>query len=164
MTTPQAARGGIQQLGTLTVIGWSGEHPEDGRDMAFLLAYSLGDGPGGPEATREATRRHLEENGLPLGSELVDGTSGGRLPMKLIVEAGKAVLTMPKLTAQYPATPEWLDAARERGHVYFMFATRPWPEATPGAPVSEEDLRGFVNEEMMTSSAHCVLPVQRLGA
>lgn len=165
MTSPQTASGGIQQrqLGTLTVIGWSGEHPEDGRDMAFLLAYSLGDGPGGPEATREAARRLLEETGLPVGGELLDGTAGARLPLKLLVEAGKAVLTMPKLTAQYPVTPEWLRAARERGHVYFMFATRPWPEGVPGAPVSEEALQGFVDEEMMASSAHCVLPVQRIG-
>lgn len=161
---PQTAQGGLrqQQFGTLTVIGWTGAYA-DGRDMSFLLAYSLGDGPAGPEGTRAATRQILAEAGLPVGGELVDGSVQRRLPVTLLVEAGQAVLTMPKLTAQYPAPPEWVIAARERGQVYFMFSTEPWPEAAPGAAVSEDALRAFVSEEMMTSAAHCMLLVRSLA-
>ena len=165
MTSPQTAQGGIQQrqLGTLTVIGWTGEHPDDGRDMPFLLAYSLGDGPEGPEGTAAAIRQLLAETGLPIGGELVDGTSGRNLPLTLLVEAGQAVLTMPKLTAQYPATPEWLDAAHLRGLAYFMFATKPWPGGAPGTPVTDDALRAFVDDDMMATSAHCVLPVRGIA-
>lgn len=163
--TSQTARSGFQQrqFGTLTVIGWTGEHPEDQRDMPFLLVYSLGDGPDGPEAGEEALRAMLRQVGLPIGTELMDGTAdGAHLPVSLMVEGGQAVVTMPHFTAQYPATPEWLRAVGERGVAYFMFATRPWPEGTPGATVEEDALRGFVSEEMMAGAAHCLLPVRAL--
>ncbi|GAA2602949.1 DUF5949 family protein [Streptomyces axinellae] len=164
MTIPQTAQGGLrqQQFGTLTVIGWAGAY-EDGRDMAFLLAYSLGDGPAGPQGTRAATKQVITEAGLPLGGEVVDGSARRGLPVTLLVEGGQAVLTMPKLTVQYPAPPEWITAARQRGQVYFMFATDPWPEGAPGANVVEDALREFVSEEMMASAAHCLLPVRSLA-
>jgi Family of unknown function (DUF5949) len=151
------------QLGTLAVIAWSGEHPDDERDMPFLLAYSLGDGEGGPEAVEPAARRLLEEAGLPVGTEYVDAAQAAGLPLTLLVESGQAVLTMPHLTARCAAPPEWLAAVQERGNVYFIFATRPWPEAIPGRPVTEEQLHDFVgDEEMLSTAAHCLLPVRVL--
>ncbi|UNS98965.1 DUF5949 family protein [Streptomyces tubbatahanensis] len=165
MTSPQAAQSGTQQrdFGTLTVLGWAGEYG-DGRDMAFLLVYSLGDGAGGRAATVAAMHKLAQEAGLPVGTEAVDAAAAGRrFPVTLIVEGGQAALTMPKLTAQYPAPPEWVAAARERGQVYFMLATTPWPQAPSGAAVGEQALREYVSEEMMSSAAHCLLPVRTLA-
>ncbi|MGW1882716.1 DUF5949 family protein [Streptomyces sp. NPDC001970] len=151
------------QLGTLGVIAWSGEHPDDERDMPFLLAYSLGDGDLGPEGVEVAARQLLDEVGLPVGTEYVDAAQAVGFPLTLLVEADQAVLTMPHLSAQCPVPPEWLAAVRERGHVYFLFATRPWPQAAPGVPVTEEQLRNFVgDEEMLVRAAHCLLPVRQL--
>ncbi|MGW2563518.1 DUF5949 family protein [Streptomyces sp. NPDC001514] len=151
------------QLGTLVVIAWSGEHPDDERDMPFLLAYSLGDGDGGPEGVEAAARMVLDEIGLPIGADYVDAAQAVGLPVTLLVEAGRAVLTLPHLTAQCTVPPEWLAAVRDRGHVYFLFATRAWPEAVPGAPVTEEQLRDFVGDEaMLSTAAHCLLPVRQL--
>lgn len=119
MTSPQTASGTFTQaqLGTITLIGWSGAHPADGQDVAFLLAYSLGDGSDGPAAGEAAMRVALERAGLPVGSAPVYASEHPGLPVKLLVQAGQAVLTLPHFTAQYPARPEWLAAAgrAERG-------------------------------------------------
>ncbi|MFG2627468.1 DUF5949 family protein [Streptomyces sp. NPDC048473] len=166
MTAPQTATGTFSQaqLGTITLIGWSGEHPVGGHDVAFLLVYSLGDGTDGPAAGEAAMRVALDRSGLPVGAGPVYATEAPGLPVKLLVQAGQAVLTLPHFTAQYPAPPEWLAAAEERGEVHAMFATRPWPQGTPGRPVSEELLRSFAgDEEIIMTSAHCVLPVRSLG-
>ncbi|MFD7917684.1 DUF5949 family protein [Streptomyces sp. NPDC059740] len=165
MTSRDAAPAGGRDnvFGTLTVLGWSGQNPQDGAELAFLLAYSLGDGSAGQEATTRALRTLLEGAGLPVGGELVSVAETPGVPVTLLVEAGQAVLTMPQFTAQYPAPAQWVDAAVKRGEVYFMFATRPWPRGVPGQVVTEEDLRTFVaDEEMLTSSAHCMLPVRTL--
>lgn len=165
MTSPQTAQGGFRQrsLGTLTVLGWAGPYG-DGQDMAFLLVYSLGDGADGPAGTAAAMHTLAEEVGLPVGTEAVDvATAGRRFPLTLIVEGGQAALTMPKLTVQYPAPPEWVAAARERGQVYLMMATTPWPQAASGTAIGEQALREFVSEEMMASAAHCLLPVRGLS-
>lgn len=166
MTSPQTASGTFTQaqLGTITLIGWSGAHPADGQDVAFLLAYSLGDGSDGPAAGEAAMRVALERAGLPVGSAPVYASEHPGLPVKLLVQAGQAVLTLPHFTAQYPARPEWLAAAGARSEVHAMFATRPWPQGTPGRPVSEELLRSFAADpEVITTAAHCVLPVRSLG-
>lgn len=150
-------------LGTLTVVAWSGEHPEDEKDMPFLLAYSLGDGEGGPEGATEAIELLLENTGLPIGGPVVESSRNPSLPVTLLVEAGQAVLNMPHLNAQCVVPPEWLAAVGERGHAYFMFTTRPWPEAKPGVPLSEEALAAFAGtEETMTRSAHCLLTAKSL--
>lgn len=164
MTIPQTAQGGPRQdqCGTFTTIGWSGESPQDGRDMAFLVVFSLGDTAEGPEACREATRRFLQSAGLPVG-QMLDGTDGRPLPVTLLVEGRQAVLTLPKLMVQYPVRQEWLDAALQRQQVYFMFATKPWPLAQQESAIDEDALRAFVDEEMMTTSAHCLLPVRSLA-
>ncbi|MER8084683.1 DUF5949 family protein [Streptomyces sp. NPDC058316] len=166
MTSPQTATGTFTQarLGTIALIGWSGRHPDGGPDAAFLLVYSLGDGTDGPAAGEAAMRVALDRSGLPVGAGPVYAAETPGLPVKLLVQAGQAVLTLPHFTAQYPVPPEWLAAAEERGEVNAMFATRPWPKGAPGRPVSEELLRSFAaDEEVVMTSAHCVLPVRSLG-
>ncbi|MER6721098.1 MULTISPECIES: DUF5949 family protein [Streptomyces] len=166
MTTPQTATGTFTQaqLGTQILLGWSGEHPSGDRDVAFLLTYSLGDGQDGPEAGERAMRTALERSGLRVGGETLDASESPNLPVKLLVQAGQAVLTLPHFTAQYTVPREWLAAARAGGTVHGMFATRPWPAAVPGQPVGEELLRSFVcDPEVVRTSAHCLLPVRSLG-
>jgi len=166
MTSPQTSTGTFTQaqLGTITVIGWSGAHPDGGPDAAFLLVYSLGDGTDGPAAGEAAMRVALERSGLTVGTEPVYASEAPGLPVKLIVQAGRAVLTLPHFTAQYPARAEWLTAAGQRGEVNVMFATRPWPQGTPDRPVDEELLRMFAGDpEVLMTSAHCVLPTRGLA-
>lgn len=166
MTSPQTATGTFTQaqLGTMTLIGWSGEHPDGSHDVAFLLVYSLGDGIDGPAAGEAAMRVALSRSGLPVGSGPVYAAETPGLAVKLLVQVGQAVLTLPHFTAQYPVPPEWLAAAGQRGEVHAMFATRPWPQGAPGLPVSEELLRSFAGDaEVIMTSAHCVLPVRSLG-
>ncbi|MCB5182247.1 DUF5949 family protein [Streptomyces antimicrobicus] len=151
------------QLGTLSVLAWIGD-PEDGHDIPYLLAYSLGDAPAGREAGEAAARGLLEEIGLPIGDVVLDGTrSPHNFPVKVLVTDDHVTLTLPGLNATCTAPPEWVSAAADSDQVYFLFATRAWPEAVPGQPVSAETLRAFAgDEQVLTSSAHCVLQVQRL--
>ncbi|MFE9402089.1 DUF5949 family protein [Streptomyces sp. NPDC006530] len=149
-------------LGSLIVIAWCGEQPDGSGDVPFLMAYPLGDGVQGPEGAEVAARALLEEIGMPAGS-VVDQSHGGSFPLTLIVQAGRAVLTLPTMTAQCPAPPEWLAAAEKCGTVQFMFATRSWPEALPGVAVSDEQLRAFAGDEAtITTAGHCLLPIRRL--
>ncbi|MEV6166040.1 DUF5949 family protein [Streptomyces sp. NPDC052052] len=166
MTPPQTSNGTFTpaQLGTIALIGWSGEHPDGTQDVAFLLVYSLGDGAEGPAVGEAALRVALSRSGLPVEAGPVYAAETPGLPVKLLVQAGQAVLTLPHFTAQYTAPPEWLAAAEGRGEVHTMFATRPWPQGAPGRPVSEEALRSFAGDpEVIMTSAHCVLPVRSLG-
>lgn len=50
MTSPRTAIGTFApaQLGTLSLIGWSGEPPEGGHDVAFLLVLLTGRRVGRP--------------------------------------------------------------------------------------------------------------------
>ncbi len=166
MTSPQTASGTYTraQLGTLTLIGWSGEHPHNGEDVAFLLVYSLGDGSEGPATGESAMHIALERCGLPVSGGPVRADETPGLPVKLLVQAGQAVLTVPHFSAQYPVPPEWLAAATAQGEVHVMFATRPWPQGAPGLPVDEDTLRAFAGDpDVIATSAHCVLPVRSLG-
>ncbi|MFE5138232.1 DUF5949 family protein [Streptomyces fagopyri] len=148
-------------LGTLAVMAFSGEAPDG--DMPYLLAYSLGDGEGGPGASTVAIEELLRNNGLPVGDTLLDGSRQPSLPLTLLVEAGQAVVTMPYLNAQCVVPPEWLAAVGERGYAYFLFATRAWPEAEPGRPVAPESLAAFAgDEETLLSAAHVLLPARSL--
>ncbi|NLU71062.1 DUF5949 family protein [Streptomyces sp. HNM0574] len=163
MTSIQSGVRGFQQdrFGTFMLLGWTGTHAEDGQESAFLLAYSLGDGTEGLQGIEEAARALAEESGLTVGGFVPE--TGTRRAMKLVVESGQAVLTMPHVSAQYTARDEWLRAAQERGCVNFILATRPWPVATPGRPVTEDELRAFVgDEEMLRGAAHGVLTVGRV--
>ncbi|MFD7166946.1 DUF5949 family protein [Streptomyces violascens] len=149
-------------LGSLVVIAWSGEHPDEGDDVPFLMAYPLGDGTEGPEGAETAARALLDELGMPAGSVL-DKDRGAALPVTLIVQGGQAVLAMPSLTVQCPVPPEWLVAADRRGTVQFMFATRSWPDALPGIAVGDARLRAFAGDaDTISTAGHCVLPVRRL--
>ncbi|MFD1663573.1 DUF5949 family protein [Streptomyces caeni] len=161
-TTPSATRSfRAADLGTLVVVAWSGEAP--GGDMPYLLAYSLGDGASGPAGCTAAIGALLRANGLNAGEEVVDGSQRPSLPVTLLAEAGQAVLTMPYVNAQCGVPPEWTAAVRARGHAYFLFATRPWPEAVPGRPVQPERLAAFAGaEETLTTAAHVLLPVRSL--
>ncbi|ARP70289.1 hypothetical protein LK07_11410 [Streptomyces pluripotens] len=149
-------------LGTLVVLAWSGEAP-DGSDMPYLLAYSLGDAEGGPDATAAAVEQLLASNGLPVGGELVDGNAKPSLPVRLLVEAGQAVVQMPQLVAQADAPEEWLAAVADRGYAYLVFTTRAWPEGEPGKVVEPATLAAFAGaEETLNAAAHIVLPATSL--
>jgi hypothetical protein len=152
-------------LGTLAVIAWSGEHPDGKGDIPFLLAYSMGDSPAGPEAAEAAVRGLLETNGLTVGTTVHDASGRPSFPVSLLVEAGQAVVTMPLLNAQCPVPPEWLAAAEARKSAYFLFTTRVWPTATPGSAVTEQELEEFAgDEETLMAAAHCLLPIRRVRA
>ncbi|MGG8407305.1 DUF5949 family protein [Streptomyces sp. 12297] len=159
-TETAATRGA--RLGTLSVLAWIGD-PEEDHDVPYLLAYSLGDGEGGPAAGEAAVRELLDEIKLPIGDEVLDGTGAAGFPITVLVEGEQVALTMPGVNAKCTAPPEWTAAANECGQVYFLFATRPWAEAKPGQPVTADMLQAFAgNEANLTSSAHVVLPVTKL--
>lgn len=125
----------------------------------------MGDSPAGPDAAGAAVRGLLQTNGLTLGDTVHDGTRHPSFPVSLLVEAGQAVVSMPLLNAQCPVPPEWLAAAEAHGTAYFIFTARPWPTATPGAPVSEAALQEFAGaDETLTDAAHCLLPIRRIRA
>ncbi|GGZ17868.1 DUF5949 family protein [Streptomyces poonensis] len=145
-------------LGTLVVMAWSGG-TADG-DMPYLLAYPLGDGENGPEASSAAVGQLLRDIGLPLGEE-TDAAGLPHLPVTLVLEAGQAVVAMPHFAARCPAPDEWLAAVTERGYAHLVFATRPWPEAAPGRSVEPEALAAFAGApETLSSAAHVLLPAR----
>ncbi|MER5767669.1 DUF5949 family protein [Streptomyces sp. NPDC001985] len=164
MTLANSARSTVQRshLGTVSMLAWTGD-PAGGHDMPYLLVYSLGDGEAGPEGGTAALTALIEDAGLTI-SGLTDATAASfNSPVRLLVEGGRAVLNMPGLSAQCPAPPEWLAAADARGHVHLLLGTRPWPEAVPGEPVTEDVLRAHLgDEETLMAAAHALLPVSRL--
>ncbi|CAL9300801.1 MULTISPECIES: DUF5949 family protein [unclassified Streptomyces] len=150
-------------LGTLTVIPWCSEPTADDPGDPLLMVYSLGDGRDGPEAGQLAMRAQLEQLGLSIGTHLVDLGSDHRFSASLLVEAERAVLTLPFMRAQCPVPPEWQRAAHAKGQVYLILAVRPWPQAVPGRAVPPEELRAFVSGEgFLEGSAHCLVPVLRV--
>ncbi|MEU0340026.1 DUF5949 family protein [Streptomyces bobili] len=161
-STPSATRPfPLANLGTLVMMPWSGE-ASDGRAMPYLLACSLGNGPGGPEGATAAVERLLGDSGLSVGGT-TDGTQKPSLPVTLLVVAGQAVVTMPWLKTQCTVRPEWLEAVAERGWAYFLFTTRPWPGDAPGTTVAPEALNMFAgDEETLKAAAHVILPARSL--
>ncbi|MBG0855166.1 hypothetical protein I2W78_25800 [Streptomyces spinoverrucosus] len=162
-TTPSEARPfHPADLGTLAIMHWTGTI-QDGNDMPYLLACSRGDAPGGPEAASAAVERLLNDIGLSLGDDVIDGRARPSLPVSLLVVAGQAVVTMPRLTTQCPVPPAWLTAVAKRGCAYFLFTARPWPEPQVGKVVTADALREFVTaEETVKASAHLLLPARSL--
>ncbi|MFJ3226972.1 DUF5949 family protein [Streptomyces sp. NPDC086783] len=147
------------ELGTLVVMAFSGAAPDG--DMPYLLAYTLGDGAGGPEASTAAVEELLRANGLSAGDQIIDGSQRPDLPLTLVVDKGEAVVDMPYLHARCVVPEEWLAAVGRRGYAYFLFATRPWPGAEPGKPVAPEDLAAFAgDEDILDSAAHVLLPAR----
>lgn len=149
-------------LGTISVLAWIGD-PAEGHDIPYLLAYTLGDGPQGREAGEAAARGLLAEIGLGVG-DMVNGTEKPqKFDVKIVLADNQIALTLPGLNATCTAPDEWVAAATESGQAYFLFATRAWPEAVPGKPVSAELLQAFAGDEaVLTSSAHCIVAVQSL--
>ncbi|MEV7994182.1 DUF5949 family protein [Streptomyces sp. NPDC086077] len=162
-TTPSEARPfHSADLGTLVIMPWTGK-VEDGKDMPYLLACSRGDAPDGPEASRAAVERLLSDAGLPLGEDLIDGGTRPSLPVTLLVVAGQAVVTLPRLNAQCAVQPAWLQAVAKRGYAYLLFTARPWSEAQVGKAVTPDALREFVTaEETVQASVHLLLPARSL--
>jgi hypothetical protein len=150
------------RMGTLVVIPWAGAH-EDGEDMPFLLAYSLGDGVDGPEAGQQAVLAAAEQIGLPVGGAVLEIAQAQKVDVRLLVEGGKAVLTMPYLKVTCPVPDQWTAAARARGSVYTILASRPWPQAAPGTEVTEEALRAFAADgDVLGTAAHFLVPIGSL--
>ncbi len=165
MTTANSTRDTVQQgqLGTLSVLPWTGD-PEAGHDTPYLLVYSLGDGTDGPEAGEAAALGLIEKVGLKTGGGMADATQASfSSPIRLLVEGGSAVLTMPAVSAQCPAPAEWLAAAEARQSVHLIIASRPWTEAVPGRPVTEEMLQNYLGDEQtLLTAGHVLVPVSRL--
>ncbi|MFF7179513.1 DUF5949 family protein [Streptomyces sp. NPDC008121] len=165
MTTPNvvSSERSASPLGTLTVVSWTTGPVGDTPVTPFLMVYSLGDGRDGPQAGEEAMRAALEAMGLPLGGQVVDVAQEPGVGAHLLVEAQQAVLTLPFMKVQCPVPAEWEAAAKEIGHAYLICSVRPWPEAVPGEPLSEERLRAFASDDdVLAAGAHLLLPVRRL--
>ncbi|MFG3251252.1 DUF5949 family protein [Streptomyces sp. NPDC048187] len=156
-TAPRPLR--TADLGTLVIMSWSRETPDG--DVPFLLACSLGDGEGGPEATPAAVEGLLSRSGLSVGGDSVlDGTVLPALPVSLLVVPGAAALTMPGVNAQFVPTPQWRAAVDKRGYACLVFATRPWSGGEPG---DGEAVAAFANhEDTLSTAAQVVLPVRSL--
>ncbi|MEU8544333.1 DUF5949 family protein [Streptomyces sp. NPDC048717] len=165
MTTSEAldtARGD-SPLGTLTVIAWTIGPAGDVPATPFLMVYSLGDGRDGPEAGAAALRATLEDMDLPIGAAVVDLAEDRRAGVHLLVEARRAVLTLPFMSAQCPVPAEWEAAAHESGKVCLILPVTPWPLARPGEPVTEARLKVFVtDDEVVRNAAHLMVPVSRI--
>jgi hypothetical protein len=146
-------------LGTLVVMAFNGTAPDG--DMPYLLAYTLGDGEGGPAGSTAAVEELLRGNGLLTDDEILDGAQRPDLPLTLSVQGSEVVIDMPYLNARCAVPGEWLAAVERRGYTYFLFATRPWPEAEPGKVVAPESLTAFAgDEDVLNSAAHVLLPAR----
>jgi hypothetical protein len=153
----------LRRLGTLMVVAWSGEHIGDGGSMALLMVYSLGDGIEGPSGTEAAVLAAAEDARLPVGGAVLDVAQAYRNDIKVLAEADKAVLTMPYVHMTCPVPAEWTAAARLRGSVYVILASRPWPAAVPGYAITVEALRAFAgDEDVLRSAAHMLVPLSKL--
>ncbi|MFF1507500.1 DUF5949 family protein [Streptomyces sp. NPDC058326] len=150
-------------LGSLATLFWTTGPTEEKPAAAYLMVYSLGDGSDGPEAGEEAMRAAVEGMGLTVGGPVVDASEQSGVDAHLLVEAQQAVLTLPFLKLQCSVPVEWEAAAKKLGHAYLVCSVRPWPEAAPGGPISEDQLRSFfAGEDPLAGGAHVVLPVRRL--
>ncbi|MFJ8193380.1 DUF5949 family protein [Streptomyces sp. NPDC096094] len=146
------------ELGTLVIMSWSRETPDG--DVPFLLACSLGDGEGGPEASPAAVERLLRHSGLSVGDRVLVATRLPNLPVSLLVVPGAAALTMPGVNAQFVPTPQWRTAVDKRGYSCLIFTTRPWSGGEPG---DGEAVAAFANDkETLTSAAQVIVPARSL--
>ncbi|MGW0701366.1 DUF5949 family protein [Streptomyces sp. NPDC002867] len=81
-------------------------------------------------------------------------------PIHLLVQGGRAVVTMSYMNAQCPVLAEWLAAAGRRGTV----DRRPrLARGDARRALAEGVLQGFLGDEAtLTAAAHVLLPVSRL--
>ncbi|MEU6933011.1 DUF5949 family protein [Streptomyces sp. NPDC046385] len=150
-------------MGTLTVISWTLGPTDDMPATPFLMVYSLGDGLHGREAGEAELRATLEGMGVPIGDIVVDAGQERGIGAHLLVEAERAVLTLPFMNAQCPVSADWQAAAYETGHVIVKVPVVPWTDAEPGAPVDEAGLRAFVSaDEVVRNTGHIAVPVSRI--
>ncbi|MFI8961148.1 DUF5949 family protein [Streptomyces sp. NPDC053493] len=150
-------------MGTLTVISWTLGPTDDMPATPFLMVYSLGDGLHGPEAVTAELKSTLESMGAPIGGTVVDAGQDRGIGAHLLVEAQRAVLTLPFMNAQCPVSPEWQAAAYETGHVILMVPVTPWPDAQPGVPVPDDHLQAFItSDDVVRNAAHIAVPVSRV--
>ncbi|MFD0370377.1 DUF5949 family protein [Streptomyces sp. NPDC059071] len=150
-------------MGTLTVISWVLGPTDDMPATPFLMVYSIGDGEHGPEAGAAELRSTLEGMGVPIGGDVVDAGKDRGIGAHLLVEAQRAVLTLPFMNAQCPVSTEWQEAAYETGHVILMIPLLPWSAAQPGQPVTEAELKAFVTDDNVVRTAgHVAVPVSRI--
>ncbi|MFJ9827586.1 DUF5949 family protein [Streptomyces sp. NPDC101160] len=150
-------------IGTLTAVSWTMGPTDDLPAIPRLMVYSLGDGLHGPEAGAQELRAVLEGMGATIGAEVAFAGEERELGVHLLVEAERAVLNLPFMQAQCPVTPEWQEAAYERGNAILTIPLLPWPEAAPGTPITEERLKAFVTDDkVVRSSAHITVPVSRI--
>ncbi|MFJ3900760.1 DUF5949 family protein [Streptomyces sp. NPDC090025] len=150
-------------MGTLTVISWLLGPTDEMPATPFLMVYSVGDGLHGPEAVEAELRQTLKDMGAPIGGDVVDAGKDRGIGAHLLVEAERAVLTLPFMNAQCPVPAEWQAAAYETGHVILMVPVTPWPDAAPGVPVPEDRLRAFItDEDIVKNAAHIAVPVSRI--
>ncbi|MEU8621778.1 DUF5949 family protein [Streptomyces sp. NPDC048623] len=150
-------------IGTLTVISWTLGPTDDIPATPFLMVYSLGDGLHGPEAGEAELRSTLEDMGVPIGGIVVDAAQERGIGAHLLVEAGRAVLTMPFMNAQCLVPEDWQAAAYATGHVIVKVPVVPWPDAQPGVPIAEDRLKAFLTDEhVVRNSGLIAVPVSRI--
>lgn len=150
-------------MGTLSVISWTLGPTDDMPATPFLMVYSLGDGLHGREAGEAELRETLAGMGVPIGDIVVDAGQERGVGAHLLVEAERAVLTLPFMNAQCPVSPDWQAAAYETGHVIVKVPVVPWADAEPGAPVAEDRLKAFISaDEVVRNSGHIAVPVSRI--
>ncbi|MEV5973887.1 DUF5949 family protein [Streptomyces sp. NPDC051921] len=165
MTTSNvvSAAHSAHSMGTLTVISWTLGPTDDMPATPFLMVYSLGDGLHGPEAGEAELRQTLEGMGVPIGGIVVDAGQDRGIGAHLLVEAQRAVLTLPFMNAQCQVPVEWQEAAYETGHVIVKIPVVPWPDAAPGVPVDEDRLKAFISaDDVVRNSGHIAVPVSRI--
>ncbi|MFF0437701.1 DUF5949 family protein [Streptomyces sp. NPDC004327] len=150
-------------MGTLTVISWTLGPTDEMPATPFLMVYSLGDGLHGREAGEAELRQTLEDMGVPVGGVVVDAGQDRGIGAHLLVEAERAVLTLPFMNAQCPVSAEWQAAAHETGHVIVKIPVVPWPDAQPGAQLAEDRLKAFLMDDAVVRNSGLVaVPVSRI--
>jgi len=165
MTTSNVAPAAhsAHSMGTLTAISWTLGPTEDMPATPFLMVYSIGDGLHGPEAGATELRETLEGMGVPIGGIVVDAAQERGIGAHLLVEAERAVLTLPFVNAQCQVSQEWQQAAYETGHVIVKIPVLPWPDAAPGVEIAEDRLKAFISaDEIVRNTGHLAVPVSRI--
>lgn len=151
----------IADLGTLVVMAWSGDAPDG--DMPYLLASSLGDGEGGPEASAVAVEQLLAGTGLPVGGDIVDGSTARACrsvcsprPVRPSSTCRSSTPGASRPRSGSPRSPNGASPTSCSPH-------RPWPEAQPGKPIEPEALAAIAGaEETLSAAAHVILPARSL--
>ncbi|MFF3350404.1 DUF5949 family protein [Streptomyces sp. NPDC002779] len=146
------------EVGTFVAMSWSRETPQGA--IPYILAFSLGDGDGGPESSAAAVEQLIHNCQLTPDDGLIDGSLRPSMPISLLVVDGSVVLSMPQINAPIVPSNQWLADVAERGYACLLITTRTWP----GGELNDTDaLAAFANdEETLKLSAKVVLPARKL--